>query len=184
MKIQRVTFFCLWINWLTCERGQTSPAWPRLCWRCDRHKRTLRGSAAETGDVEGSVSEKRRPEAISLHTSTLSHSLSPLFSRQIVMTTCDHSYLTPHLVANFCFKTEALLFKFLNSHLFFLEIEAAHTRHLPIIQDIHRTLWCEISYLVSHMCMISHHPLLSRKVFEKLELKGWKRHQRVCSLGF
>lgn len=33
---------------LTCERGRTWPAWPRLCWRCDRHKRTLHGSAAET----------------------------------------------------------------------------------------------------------------------------------------
>lgn len=34
--------------WLTYERGRTWPAWPRLCWRCDRHKRTLHGSAAET----------------------------------------------------------------------------------------------------------------------------------------
>lgn len=41
---------------LTCERGRTWPAWPRLCWRCDRHKHRPRGWAAEAEDRKSSSS--------------------------------------------------------------------------------------------------------------------------------
>ncbi len=96
------------VKWLTCERGRTWPAWPRLCWRCDRHKRTLHGSAAGTEDRKSQSFTARQREVSSLQPSTLSHCGCWQLSSQVhsiphslilasfifstLMTTCNHSW--------------------------------------------------------------------------------------------